>query len=282
MTDDDQAERVRAVARARETLEPDTTPAASDAPPAAPPPAGRLIRCPVCEGHGEELPGSGEERLCRCADCEVLFCNPRPSIGKVREHRRARFASALGKAHVARQRSDRLMALEAMKGYHGLVSGRPAPLNAFDRRVLDIGCALGFRLREFEKYGWSVLGTETAAGALAYARSTMLEVLEQDLDDVPASRGPFHLVVLDEVIGEAADPRGLAATLLMHLAPKGVICVCVPESETGGPSLPEGAIYGFSEEALRRLFMGCGAGQPQVARLDGRLIMWFQRKREDR
>jgi len=280
--DEDNVERVRATVRPRDAGDEggagkEGAPGAPEAPP-APAPPGRLVRCPVCEGAGDEVPGEGEDRICRCSVCQVLFRNPRPSIGRMREIRRARFAGAVGRMHAAKQRGDRLLAIEVMKGYHGLASGRPAPLNAFGKRLLEIGCDLGFRMREFEKYGWTILGTETAPGALEYVRATMLEVLESGPEEIPKGRGPFDLILLDGVLGEVADPKGLAAALPGHLSRNGVVCASVPETETGEPDLPGGAAWGFSEDALRRLFMEAGAEQPATAHVEGRLLAWFRFK----
>lgn len=289
MSDETRPKRVRAVAPPREEAPPEPPsveprepqPAATEPEPPRPP-AGRLVRCPVCEGSGEEVPGEGEERLCRCAGCQVLFRNPRLSIGKLRELRQARFAGSFSRPQAEAMRRDRLLALEVMRGYHALMAGKPAPLNAFGKKVLEIGCGLGFRLREFEKYGWTVLGSEPAAEAVAYARATALEVLGADLDAVPRGRGPFHLVLLHDVLSEAADPRQLAADIMETLAPRGVVCATAPVNESGEPLMPEGAVWGFTEEALRRLFMERGAAEPEVSRVEGRLAVWFQMKSEAR
>ncbi len=274
MNDETRPKRVRAVARPSIV---EAAPAATEPEPARKP-AGRPVRCPVCDGAGEEVSGEGEERLCRCDGCRVLFRNPRPSIGRLREMRRARFAGALSKPHADEMRRDRLLALEVMKGYHALAVGKPAPLNAFGRKALEIGCGLGFRLREFEKYGWTVLGVEPAAEAVAYARSTALEVLGADLDAVPKGRGPFHLVLLHDALGEASDPRNLVAEVLASLAPRGVVCATTPVTDSGEPLIPDGSAWAFSEDALRRLFMERGAAEPEVSRVEGRLVAWFRRK----
>ena len=233
--------------------------------------AGRRVRCPVCGGHGD--PTEADAQVCRCNGCGVLFRNPRPSVGEILSRRDARFAGALTRNHAAEIREDARVALEAMRGYHRLTSRKDAPLNAFGRRVLDVGCGLGFRLREFEKYGWTVTGLESSANAVAYTQAVALHVIRADLDALPP--GPFDLILLEGILEEAPEPEKLAGRLKGLLVPRGV--VYVGARATDGP-LGECRLYAFGEDGLRRLLMTSGFLEPEVRSEDGALRMWFRRK----
>lgn len=235
--------------------------------------ARRRVRCPVCTGHGEPTDGDGE--LVRCGDCQVLFRNPRPSVGQILARRDARFAAALTRNHSAAIRDAGRAAVEAMRGYHRLVSGKDAPLNAFGKRLLDVGCGLGFRLREFEKYGWTAMGLEPGANALPYTQALALHVVHADLDALPT--GPFDLVLLEDVLEEVADPAKLVAGVRDVLAPRGVAYAGVPAGDADG-ALGEDRLYAFSEDGLRRLFMSSGFAEPDVRQDESLLRMWFGRK----
>lgn len=235
--------------------------------------ARRRVRCPVCTGHGDPIGGDGE--LVRCGDCQVLFRNPRPSVGEILARRDARFAAALTRNHAAAIRQASRSALEAMRGYHRLVSGKDAPLNAFGKRVLDVGCGLGFRLREFEKYGWTAMGLEPGANALPYTQALALHVVRADLEALPP--GPFDFVLLEDVLEEVAEPAKLVAGVMDVLAPRGVAYAGVPAT-AAEDSLAEERLYAFGEEGLRRLFMSSGFAEPDVRQDEHQLWMWFRRK----
>jgi len=235
--------------------------------------ARRRVRCPVCNGQGEATEADGE--VVRCSDCGVLFRNPRPSIGEVLARRDARFAGALTRNHAATIREDSRIAVEAMRGYHRMVSGKDAPLNAFGKRVLDVGCGLGFRLREFEKYGWTASGVEPGANALPYTQAIALHVVRAGLEALPP--GPFDFVLLEDVLEQVADPAKLVGGVRDVLAPHGVAYAGVRASDAKG-ALEEDRLYAFSEDGLRRLFMSSGFAEPDVRRDEGSVRMWCRRK----
>lgn len=246
---------------------------------AAPPPRkgqGRRVRCPACGGHGEPLEGGageeGKEGVCRCDGCAALFLNPRPSAGEVLERRNTRFKGALRRNHGHEIREQLEAAVEAMRGYHRLVSGKDAALNAFGKRVLDLGCGLGFRMREFIGHGWTAVGLEPSANARAYTSALMLEVAEADFASPPP--GPFDLVLMEDLIDEVPEPGRVAAAARKVLASRGVLCVSV--RETGEDvTIPEGKLCRFDAESLQRLFMPLGLAAPRVASEDGVLRLWF-------
>jgi len=236
--------------------------------------ARRRVRCPVCEGHGHQV--SAKEATCKCETCGVLFLNPRPSVGELLKNRDRRFADALTADHSAAIRSDAQAALEAMRGYHLLVSGKDAPLNAFGKRMLDIGCSLGFRLREFEKYGWGAMGVEPSANARAYTQAVMIQVVEGDFDSLPC--GPFDLILLEDVIEEVAEPKKLVAAIRESLSPQGVVCVSMSLPNEEEEEVLEGKLYCFNEDSLRKLFMQSGFAEPHV-KDEAKLRLWFKLKR---
>ncbi|MBI2931812.1 MAG: class I SAM-dependent methyltransferase [Planctomycetes bacterium] len=237
------------------------------------PKARRRVRCPVCTAHGEPTEADGE--VVRCGECGILFRNPRPSVGELLARRDARFAGALTRNHAAAIREAARSAVEAMRGYHRLVSGRDAPLNAFGKRLLDVGCGLGFRLREFEKYGWTVTGLEPSANASAFTQAVALHVVRADLDALPS--GSFDLVLLEGVLEEMADPAKMVGRLKDVLAPRGVAYAGV---RAGGAETPLGEerLYAFGEDGLRRLFMSSGFAEPEVRADEEQLRLWFRRK----
>jgi SAM-dependent methyltransferase len=231
--------------------------------------ARRRVRCPVCTGHGD--PTEADAEVVRCGDCQVLFRNPRPSAGEILARRDGRFVGALTRNHAAAIREASRAAVEAMRGYHRVVSGKDAPLNAFGKRVLDVGCGLGFRLREFEKYGWTVTGLEPSANAIAYTQAVAVHAVRGDLDAPP--QGLFEFALLDGVLEEIPEPAKLVSVVKERLAPRGVVYAAVTES-----SILEGRLYALGEDGARRLLMSSGFAEPDVRKEDSAVRMWFRRK----
>lgn len=241
----------------------------------APRPAGRPVvhgvRCPVCGGQGDEV----KDALHRCNTCDVLYRNPRPSQGEIIRLRDVRFAGALSRNHTLEIKAEVDAANEAMRGYHRAVSGKDAVLNGFGKRVLDVGCGLGFRMRQFDQYGWLSMGLEPTEEAFAYTQAVLLHVMKGDLDTLP--KGAFQFVVLEGVLEEVADPADLVEKVSRVLAAGAVVYASVAAPEKDEP-LGEGQLYRFGEEGLRKLFMQAGFAEPDVRRDPGRLRMWFRRK----
>src|SRR3712207_1085519 len=69
------------------------------------------------------------------------------------------------------------------------------------RRLLDLGCWVGYLLAEARARGWEVLGVEPSAFAAAHARDAFgLDIVEQDLLAADLPQGAFDAVVLGDVI----------------------------------------------------------------------------------
>lgn len=237
----------------------------------APRPVVHGMRCPVCGGQGEESEGT----LHRCATCDVLYRNPRPSQGEITRIRDGRFAGALSRNHTQEIKAEVDAANEAMRGYHRAAAGKDAALNGFGKRVLDIGCGLGFRMRQFDQYGWLSMGLEPTQEAFAYTKAVLLHVMKGDFDTLP--KGAFQFVVLEGVLEEVADPAGLVEKVSRILAAGAVVYASVAAPEKEAP-LGNGQLYRFGEEGLRKLFMQAGFAEPEVRRDAGKLRMWFKRK----
>jgi SAM-dependent methyltransferase len=99
------------------------------------------------------------------------------------------------------------------------------------RRLLDLGCWVGYLLAEARDRGWDVLGVEPSAFAAAHARDTFgLDIVEQDLLAAELPEGAFDAVVLGDVIEHLTDPLGALERIATLLAPGGVLFLTVPDA----------------------------------------------------
>jgi SAM-dependent methyltransferase len=99
------------------------------------------------------------------------------------------------------------------------------------RRLLDLGCWVGFLLAEARERGWEVTGVEPSAYAAAQARERLgLRVLEQDLLSADLPEAGFDAIVLGDVIEHLTDPLGALERIGRLLAPGGVLYLTLPDS----------------------------------------------------
>lgn len=96
-------------------------------------------------------------------------------------------------------------------------------------RVLDVGCGPGFLLRQFQKRGWEVCGTELSAHSAAHARETLgLPIHVGDLASAHFPDAHFDAAVLWHVLEHVPAPDLTMAEIGRILRPGGVFLVGVP------------------------------------------------------
>ena len=96
-------------------------------------------------------------------------------------------------------------------------------------RVLDVGCGRGLLLREFQRCGWEVQGTEVSHQAANYAREVLgLKVATGDLPNLNLPPNHFDAVTLWHVLEHLPDPRLWLAEVNRILKPGGALFIGVP------------------------------------------------------
>jgi SAM-dependent methyltransferase len=99
------------------------------------------------------------------------------------------------------------------------------------RRLLDLGCWVGFLLDEARLAGWEATGVEPSAFASAYARERLgLDVRTQDLFTADLPAGAFSAVVLGDVIEHLPRPGEALDRIADLLAPGGVLALMLPDA----------------------------------------------------
>jgi SAM-dependent methyltransferase len=107
---------------------------------------------------------------------------------------------------------------------------RYAP-QADGRRLLDLGCWVGFLLSEAEARGWRAEGVEPSAFAAAYAREQLgLTVQETDLFEAELDEGAFAALVMGDVIEHLIDPGAALRRCRELLRPDGVLALILPDA----------------------------------------------------
>ena len=236
----------------------------------------RVVKCPVCGGEGEERKKGDKTAICKCGDCGLLYQNPHPSRSFLVSQRSSGFQDAMIKPHGSEIREQSKVAVDIMKGYHKHTSGRPAALNSFGKNALEVQCGLGFRLREFQKYGWEVYGVDTSSHAVQYAKACALDARKATLEAAEFKGNMFDLVLFCGNFGELPDPKQAVAKLLDVLKPKGL--VFIQQDEVDEESFSDHQLFYFDQEAMRRVLVSNGFEVVEEGKDDSGFFFWLERK----
>lgn len=99
--------------------------------------------------------------------------------------------------------------------------------------LLDVGCSAGAFLTVAYERGWSVRGIEwdadTAASAPAVLRS---QISVGDVSDLVRSMPSADVITFNHVLEHLADPVSILAAARLHLKPKGLILIRVPNADS--------------------------------------------------
>lgn len=117
-----------------------------------------------------------------------------------------------------REASQRIRKLDYLSTHLGLA-----------RRILDVGCASGYFIKQAFGKGWQVLGVdrseELARRAREYAGT---EVIGATLEESELVGSPFPVVSAWEVIEHTPDPRAFFAALARNVTFGGLLALSTP------------------------------------------------------
>jgi 2-polyprenyl-3-methyl-5-hydroxy-6-metoxy-1,4-benzoquinol methylase len=102
-----------------------------------------------------------------------------------------------------------------------------------DGRVLDVGTSIGLFLDLARQRGWSGIGTEFGARALAYARDELgLEVYDRALSELGLDPASLDVVTLNSVLEHVNRPLELLGEVRGLLRPGGALFLIVPNVDS--------------------------------------------------
>lgn len=129
-------------------------------------------------------------------------------------------------------------------------------------RLLDVGCAYGFLLKEAQPY-FDVAGIELAEDAAESCRQAGLRVLSGMADEANmATAGAVDVITLFDVIEHLPRPRDVLALCWRHLKPGGVVVITTGDFVSLIARLmgarwrlmtPPQHLWFFTPESLRRM-----------------------------
>lgn len=146
-----------------------------------------------------------------------------------------------------------------------------------DGSVLDVGCGDGRLLALFNKNGqnWDLYGIDFNANAIKLASETGITTYFGKFEEVELPQKKFDLIIMNQVLEHATDPRHIIEKVEKILKPGGYLIVETPNINSldfhlfknkyfGGYHFPR-HFYLFTEENLKILMEACGLGVVNVS-----------------
>jgi SAM-dependent methyltransferase len=184
----------------------------------------------------------GTYQVVRCAHCDLMRTNPRPTprtIGVYYPADYGPYASATVAQPVDsagwKQKIKNLLRLESKK----LPEIAPG-------RMLEIGCASGSYLAEMRKSGWTVEGIEFSESAAQEARSKGIPVQCATVENANEPRQRVDVIAAWMVLEHLHEPVEALKRIRSWTRPGGYLIASVPD---GGAAL--GRVFGSSRYELQ-------------------------------
>jgi len=163
----------------------------------------------------------GTQTLVSCAECGVIYENPRYTEDVILQGYAAYNESAHDSQHAMRAASF-LGGLEAVRAHI------PAP----GAKVLDVGTAGGAFLEAARQFGYDAVGLEPSRFMAEQARQRGLNVIAGTLEEQTFAPESFDMVCLWDVLEHVARPRDMLARIRGILKPQGVLLINYPDIGT--------------------------------------------------
>jgi SAM-dependent methyltransferase len=162
--------------------------------------------------------GTALADVVRCSRCGHMQVEPMPADAVLAEA----YGEAESEEYVEEEAGQRATAAAVLERLEARVDGR---------RLLDLGCWVGFLLAEARTRGWDGVGVEPSAFASGYARERLgLDVRTDDLFAADLPAGSFDAVVLGDVIEHLPRPGDALDRIAELLAPGGAVALMVPDA----------------------------------------------------
>jgi len=190
------------------------------------------VDCLLCDGSQTRTITSqkwfGDEFfIVRCAKCNLMFTNPRPSPewkSHFYDPRHNPMMEDLKRDFIYEPYEDRVLA------YARLCEFIKSNVGA-GNKLLDIGCGVGRFVKMALEQGFNATGIDRAPGALAYAEKYYgLRLIQGEAESIPVPDKTYDIVTLIHVIEHSRNPLSVLREVRRVLKPGGILFIETPNS----------------------------------------------------
>lgn len=230
--------------------------------------------CPLCGVQSlKRMFPADHPWLVRCTGCGLGFANPQPTDAELAEIYSAEYYSQFGyepgAADAALARIKRATYARFLRQAERLLPQGHA--DSAPRRLLDVGCGLGYSLLAGADRGWEVNGLEPHGMAGKGLPPELADrIVRGTLDDYrPAD--PFDLVSLIDTIEHVRDPVTTIRQAGSLLRPGGLLLLATNSMASSGARKPKWVhfhrahLWYFSPDTLSRAVEKAGLKTLKVA-----------------
>ena len=162
--------------------------------------------------------------LCKCANCDFLFTNPRPDKQHISQYYES-------KNYISHQDSASNLTNFVYKIVRKItLKQKVSWINEFSKtkgKLLDFGCGTGHFLQAAQKDGWKVTGFEPNPTALSIARDKMNLKVYEKISDLENEK-KFDAITLFHVLEHVHDLEQTMKVLFSKLKQRGNLYIAVP------------------------------------------------------
>lgn len=167
-----------------------------------------------------------QAELVQCANCSLVYQNPRPTLAEIGEHYPSNYDSYAD--HTQDKKRNWLLQLAIDYGFRK--RRRFVTQHKQSGSLLDIGCAAGtFILSMRETQKWEVQGVEISEDVAAMARERYgLDVFAGSLEEANFDSEQFDVVTMWDVFEHLHDPSTTLSEVGRILKPDGLLLIRIP------------------------------------------------------
>jgi SAM-dependent methyltransferase len=171
--------------------------------------------------------GTALSDLVRCTACGHRQTEPMPADAVLE----SAYADAASDDYVEEEAGQRETARRALARIERHLLPEASNGAPRSRKLLDLGCWVGFLLAEASARGWDAVGVEPSQFASAYARDRLgLDVRTGDLLTSPLPLATYDAIVMGDVIEHLPRPGEALDRMAALLRPGGLAWMALPDA----------------------------------------------------
>src|SRR4030042_4418043 len=169
------------------------------------------IDCPLCRiKNYTVLYEKDGFNIVRCRKCRLVFVNPRLSQSTITKRYNQGYyirPKKAGKNHLGYDDYNQRYLTGKEQWRNQLTLNKIEAYKKPVGKLLDVGAATGFFVRDAKKRGWQAEGLEISAWAVKYAREKLrVKMFQGKLKDKRYPGNTFSVVAMNDVLEHVQDP----------------------------------------------------------------------------